>query len=200
MTAAPCTLLLLMATWSPPVQQAICTCDAAKMKGGWCERCNVGHIASVRIESADLFEWLDAHGHHIDPDRIECELCQEAIATDGFCERCRMGYVGKEAFLSRLTYHVAKGRPRSLAKIQCSTCRKNAGRFGWCDRCKVGMVGNVAIRDREDYGRAVDAFRILLAAVRAARKCESCALAIVSNTTCRACKITYSNGNPIPPN
>ncbi len=197
MILASFTFFLFVAN-TPSGQQTICTCEIARMKGGWCQRCGVGHIASVRIESADLFEWLDAHGHQIDPDRIECEICQKAIATDGFCERCKMGFVGKEAYLSRLTYHIAKGQPRSVGKIQCSQCRKNADRFGWCDRCKLGMIGNVEIRIRKDYDGAANAFRILLIAIHTARKCESCALAIVSDTNCRTCKINYKDGKPVP--
>ncbi len=182
----------------PPPKSAPCPCGTSRTLGAWCDKHEAGYIANVKIESVDLFEWLDAHGHHIDPDKIECPDCKIAIRDNGYCERCKMGYVKREAYLSRLTYHIAKARPRKAAELKCLTCGNNARRFGWCDRCQVGMIGSVEIAGRQDYEKAAESFRILLIAVTAAPKCESCALAIVSDTTCRACSITYKNGKPVP--
>jgi len=178
---------------------ADCTCAENKLKGGWCTECKVGHIASVRIESEALFEFLDAHGHHINPATIRCKSCVAAIKSDGFCDRCGMGYVDELAYLSVLTYSVAKGKPLDPAKIECRKCAHHAKRFGWCESCKVGMIGNVAIRDKHDYERAAKAMQKLLIANETAKRCETCAIAIVADATCPKCKITYKNGVTSPP-
>ena len=49
-----------------------CTCALAKIDNGWCNKCEVGYVAGVTINSQMLFEALDAHGHEIGPDGIQC--------------------------------------------------------------------------------------------------------------------------------
>ncbi len=175
-----------------------CTCAVTRMKGGWCTECKVGHLASVRVESESLFEILDAHGHHINPATIRCTSCAIAIKSEGFCERCGMGYVDGLAYVSMLTYQIAKGTPLDPTTIACRKCVTHASGFGWCDTCKVGMIGNVAIRDKRDYEHASKAFEKLLIANETAKKCETCALAIVTDSTCPKCKITYKDGKKRP--
>ena len=186
-------IVLLAVVMTSPVL-GDCTCAAAKMKGGWCGACKVGHIASVRIESEELFEFLDAHGHHINPATIRCKSCVAAIKSDGFCDRCGMGYVDELAYVSMLTYSVAKGTPVEPSKIACGKCSEHAKGFGWCETCKVGMIGNVAIRDKRAYEPASKAMERLLIANETAKRCETCAIAIVADATCPKCKITYKNG------
>ncbi len=189
--------LLALATPSPVLGD--CTCAATKMKGGWCADCKVGHIASIKIESESLFEFLDAHGHHINPASIRCESCIAAIKVDGFCDRCGMGYVDRLAYVSTLTYSVAKGKQLDPSTIACRNCSEHAKSFGWCDVCKVGMIGNVAIRDKDNYREASQAMKKLLIANEMVKRCETCAVAIVANATCPKCKITYKNGKKIEP-
>lgn len=174
-----------------------CSCDVARMKGGWCGECEVGYVASVKIESADLFEWLDAHGHKIDPKRIACSSCKKALASDGYCEKCLIGYVHKEAYLSRLTYHLAKGAPKKIERIACTTCRKNAAKYGWCDRCEMGMVGNVALNSKDDFAHASKALQRLLDAIEVSKKCEMCGVAMLSDMGCPKCGVAYSGGKRV---
>ena len=102
-----------------------CTCPDSKVSSGWCRACQVGYVASVEIRSALLFEALDAHGHQINPDSIECGSCRTALESDGFCDACKRGFVAKELYFSPLTYHLAKGKVRDTSRIACRTCRLN---------------------------------------------------------------------------
>ncbi len=173
-----------------------CKCADAKLKGGWCPACKVGYLASIRIESKLLYEELDAHGHDIDPASIKCPTCRKAIETNGYCESCRMGFVGKQAYLSRLAYHLAKGRATDPSKILCPVCKKNAEKYGWCDACKTGMVANVAITDRPDFDIAVKAYELVALAAQTAKRCEMCAVAMIYDSRCYDCKISYKDGQP----
>ena len=178
---------------------ADCTCKAARLNGGWCSECNVGYVAAVGIESADLFEALDAHGHEIDPQRIECSSCQKALRSDGFCERCRMGFVKKQAYLSRLTYHLALGKQTAAENITCKTCTDLAGKTGWCDKCRIGWIGFVSTDRKKDYAKAARAYAIVVAAVKMLQKCDTCAVAMVTGARCPSCNLFYKDGKPTEP-
>ncbi len=190
-------VLLLVAFSGAQSAPPDCTCAASKLKGGWCKVCRVGHLASIKIESEMLFENLDAHGHDIDPSRLQCEVCKKAIKTDGYCDACRMGFVRGLAYLSRLTYHLARGVARDVPAIQCATCRNNAVHFGWCDLCKVGMIGNVTIAEKGDFERAVPEFQRLLEARKMMKTCEMCAVALFADGYCLTCKKSYLGGKVV---
>ncbi|MCH8889788.1 MAG: AmmeMemoRadiSam system protein B, partial [Myxococcales bacterium] len=117
-----------------------------------------------RLDAATTraIEALDAHGHRIDPQRIECSSCQKALKTDGFCDRCRMGFVKKQAYLSRLTYHLALGKEIAAADIACETCKDFAGKTGWCDKCRRGWIGFVSTDRKKDYDQAARAYAIVV--------------------------------------
>lgn len=172
-----------------------CTCASARPRGGWCDACKVGYLAGIKIPSYALFEAIDAHGHDVKPDRIQCASCQWAMATDGYCERSRMGFVNKQAYLSRLTYELARGKPTSVDQLTCAACRAHAGRYGWCEACERGMIGNVAIRDRQDFAKTTVEFRRLLQAIRKLADCETCAVALFTGGTCMKCGISYTIGS-----
>ncbi len=188
----PFVLVPLLGSQAP--DDPACTCDADKLKNGWCHKCKVGYVAAVAITSEVLFETLDAHGHHIDADSMKCESCQKALVSDGFCERCNWGFVEKQLYYSKLTYLLAKGKPKNLSSIKCAGCRKNMLKPGWCDSCKVGIVGNVAFDDKKMFGQASREYHKLLAAVKTARRCELCAVALFTDTKCPTCKKTYKDG------
>ncbi len=192
---APFILLPLFAVQPPGKPE--CTCEADKLKNGWCRKCEVGYVAAVAITSEVLFEALDAHGHRINPDSMKCELCRKALASDGFCTRCNWGFVDHQLYYSKLTYLLAKGKPKVLSSIKCSSCRKNTLKPGWCDSCKVGMVGNVAFKDKKTFEQASREHRKLLAAVELASRCEFCAVALLTDAKCPTCKKTYKDGKEI---
>ncbi len=192
-------LLAAMQDAPKPLPLSACNCSTAKISGGWCVKCGFGFIAGVRIESLDLFEALDAHGHDIDPQSIRCPSCKAAMDTDGYCEKCHFGFVRKQAYLSRLTYLVAKGKPLDLEQIQCVDCRKHAERHGWCERCSVGMVGNVAFHDRGLHRLATKEYDRLLEAVNMLKTCPWCAIAMMTDGRCPDCKISFQDGKKLEP-
>lgn len=202
-------LLLLPALWlaaptppaaeePPPASFSDCTCATARLTDGFCPHCQVGWVAGVRITSKVLFEALDAHGHDIDVTMLGCEECVRAHATNGYCERSGIGWVNGLGYLSRLTYHLAKGERRDPQTIKCPVCRKNAASYGWCDKHRVGMIGPVAITNRQDYAVAAKAYRILLAANELVPQCELCAAALAANGRCPIHRIQYRDGEKVP--
>lgn len=190
-------VLLLLAV--PATRAAECPCEARTEIGAWCEEHNRGYVGSIVITSERLFEALDAHGHDLDNTKFVCPTCKESIATDGFCEEHRVGFVSGQAYFSRLTHHLAKGRPRSPSDLSCPVCQENATSHGWCETHRVGMVGAIEIEDRRDYDELARSIAVLEAAVAAADRCEHCAVAIVTDTQCPICKISYKDGEPVSP-
>jgi hypothetical protein len=161
---------------------------------GWCAECNAGFIASIRVPSRDLFETLDAHGHDVDPAAFTCEGCKEALRTGGFCDRCRMGFVGGQAYLSRLTYHVARARVEDPATIACAACRTNAAGHGWCGACGVGRIGPLVLATREDLAETWKALERLHRAIAELERCETCGVALFTGGRCRDCGRSFRDG------
>jgi len=171
-----------------------CTCAEARLADGWCGTHRVGYVAMVRIPSRLVYDALDAHGHVLDLDTFTCPACRKAIDAGGFCDEHHTGFVRKEAYFSRLTYEMARGERLDPAGIACPACRRNSASLGWCARDGRGMVGVVAIRDRSAYDRAAAAVTVVRAAAETVTRCEGCAVAMVTDTECWRCRITYRNG------
>lgn len=191
-------VLLLLLGVAPP-GEGECTCNAARETNGWCKEHEVGYVGSVPVKSRWLFDALDAHGHDVDHSTFKCPTCRQAIASDGFCELHRVGFVAGQAYFSKLTHHLAKGRVRQVEEIACPVCRKNAETHGWCEDHQVGMVGPVEIKDRGEFEELSEAIHILHLANEAAERCEYCAVAIITDTQCPVCKISYKDGKEVPP-
>ena len=171
-------------------------CEVAKLGHGWCDQCEVGYVAGLRIESPLLYEAAHTHGHPMDPAEMQCESCRAAMAGDGRCEQCDIGWVDNEAHFTTLSYQVAKGRTRDIDELTCPRCHQNGHSFGWCEECARGMVGNVEILDRGDYEKSVEAFQKLLLARQEVDRCEVCAVAICNDGKCMRCNIEYRGGRP----
>lgn len=173
-------------------------CRTAREFNGWCELHATGYVANVPIRSALLYETLDAHGHSLDLSTFTCPSCRRAIETDGFCEEHRIGFLHQQAFFSWLTWELARAEKLPAESLTCATCRRNAARHGWCDRCRLGLVGTAAIRDPEEWRRMARTIDLLEAAIRETARCEQCALAMVTDTECPVCRITWKEGKPFP--
>lgn len=165
----------------------VCSCERNRIAGGWCGKCDLGYLAGVCIESKLFFEMLDAHGHVIDPGSLSCEKCRAAQRTQGYCDGCRMGFVRGMAYLSKLTYHLAQGRPTNPASLVCKSCADNAKQCGWCEKCAIGMIGNVAIPHRADYDAVLPEFQRMLDSIKLLPRCEQCAMAHFSGGICMKC-------------
>jgi len=181
-----------------PAGDPVCTCAQARELNGWCHLHELGFVAAVPIRSPLLYELLDAHGHVLDLSTFECPACRRAIEEEGFCEEHRVGFARDLAYFSRLTYELARGESLRPEDLSCPQCRRHSESHGWCDRCRRGIVGRIAVRDRLGYEAAVDALEILALANTAAERCPYCAMAIVTNTECPLCRITYRDGEALP--
>lgn len=158
--------------------------------GIWCRKCNVGHLAGIKIESAMLFETLDPHGHDIDVNTLHCQHCIAAVAVDGFCQSCGIGFKGKQAYFTPLTWGLARGA--AMRDHSCQACASLTGNAGWCERCSRGIVGNIQIDDREIYEPTATELHVLRSAIARVSACELCACAMVVHRTCPNCRISYA--------
>jgi len=150
-----------------------------------------GTIVGLRVPPA-LLDVIDPGGHDIDPAGIRCSTCLSAFVNDGYCLSSRIGYVDGRAYVSRLSYLLAKDGEHINAKsIVCAVCRAHLSGPGWCDHCQRGMVGNLAIRNHTDFNEIMMERERLIAAVRLASRCDLCALACFSHGRCSRCRIDY---------
>jgi hypothetical protein len=193
----PALAVVLIAAFGSSARADGCQCAAAREMNGWCAVHATGYIGGLEVKSAWLFETLDAHGHDLDLTTFTCPACRLAIASDGYCDEHRIGFVKSKAYFSWLTYALAHGSRRRPAQIACATCRSNAASHGWCDRDHVGMIGVVVFPDRSDFDRTVHALEIVMLANDAAKRCDYCAAAIVTDTECPICKIAYKDGKRV---
>lgn len=186
-------LPLLLVTTAARAEE--CTCDAAKLRGGWCGHCEAGYVAGIRLAARPLYDALQ--GERVEAARITCEGCKTALKTAGACEHCHLAFARDHKYTSVMAQRLARGEPQDPAAIQCAACRTNAERYGWCDKCNVGMVQRLAFRDKEHYEQARRAYETLAKAAKLADKCSPCAVAMVTDGTCRKCEITYKDGKKV---
>jgi hypothetical protein len=111
-----------------------------------------------------------------------------------------MGFARGQAYLSRLAYHVARAEAQDPARIDCPSCAAAAGARdgGWCERCGVGRIGVLAVRDRADLEQLRKAIRKLQRSLAALERCETCGIAAFADGRCRACALSYQDGEPLP--
>ncbi|MBU0638008.1 MAG: hypothetical protein KKB50_04025 [Planctomycetes bacterium] len=169
-------------------------CSVAKIDGGWCDGCGAGYVAGVKIGSKKLYDALAAK--EIKADAMSCKGCKGAYDKNGQCGHCQVGFVDKQAYRSRVAYHLALGQAKDPAKIKCDSCKLAAKSHGWCGGCQVGLAGNRAYKDKQEYESAVKAHEILVAAAKAAEKCEACAVAMVTDGKCQAHDLKFADGKP----
>jgi len=193
-------MLLLMALSAAPAAahpRATTSCEEAKRINAWCTSANVGYVASVPIHSAFLYEVLDAHGHPIIKSEVTCPTCLKAIETDGYCPAHKMGYVLGEAWMSSITWHLARAKPINLKSITCPVCRRHVEGIGWCEKDQRGIAGYFAVTDKKEFEALTAAYQILLQANAMAEKCETCAGAMITDETCPVHHVKYSGGKPV---
>ena len=80
----------------------------------------------------------------------------------------------------------------------CPTCRRHRDAPHWCAVCRTGRYGRYVLDDRTDFDALIHDMRILALANEAAERCEHCAAAIVTGTTCPVCRVEYRDGTPLP--
>ena len=194
LVAAGCSRPAQVIAPEAPVTVSCPTCAEAKLAGGWCSTCEVGYVAGIRVDSELLFEAAHPHGHPVADFNLTCPMCLKAVETDGWCDRSGLGWANREAYVTELTWHLARGDTLDPAAIECDRCRANAETFGWCERCAVGMLGNVAVADESEFQEASRRFLIFLEAVEASGTCETCAAAMCTDTACHLHGVVYKDG------
>jgi hypothetical protein len=171
-------------------------CAKNKLENGWCNQCKMGYFSGIELKSKKLLETLE--GKPVaDEAALQCPACKTADEKNGVCEHCKIGYANHRMYPSIYAYCLALGTPKHPEQMKCPTCKSFIGEHGWCDECKQGIVGRVAFQDKEAYNKAVAAREIIQKAAKLAEKCESCALALVTNGVCEKCNISYKDGKPV---
>jgi hypothetical protein len=186
--------LLVLAS---PVLADDCTaCKDIAAKGeGFCTSCNEGAAFGVKMSSKKLYDAVA--GQTVEVDKVTCEGCKKALAENGVCETCKAGAADGKVYSSMAAYRLAKGKPVAADKeISCEACAKAAKGHGYCDSCGAGFVANRTYTDKESYQAALTAHETLTRASLAAKKCEGCAVAMVKDGECEACKIQFKDGKP----
>lgn len=181
----------------PDDPSAGCTCARAQLENRWCASCKVGWIAGLKITSRLLHEALDAHGHDVNRNSLECSDCRAFYDSDGYCEDHFLGFHGRKAYTSRLTFLLARGKAKDVTKLECAECRKHSRSHGWCEKCRIGWVGNVAFPKQELMKAAAKQYELLVAAVKTLPRCEFCAIALFMSSRCPKCRIIYKDGKPV---
>lgn len=187
----------------PHADPEACVCDANRIEGGWCEKCDVGYCAGLRFTSRKLAETIDFHGHQVVAERTACPECRKLIQAGGYCESCRMGFVQRRGYFSRVCYQLAKGKPIHLKRVENNDGDSDVGRNnccpedGWCDKCKRGVAGNRLYTDKPDYELTVRSVAVLKRAIETSARCETCAEAMIADSRCSVCRITYKDGRPV---
>ena len=173
-----------------------CICAEGRVSGGWCSPCKIGYVAGFSIPSKMLYSAIETYGHEANPETFTCKTCRVEVKRDGFCARCHTGWVTNRAYFSRLAYLLAKGDNSKRVAISCKLCRTNSERSGWCKRCAQGMVGTVVLKNRSEFEEASKAMELAFEAIQELERCEVCAVAMIIDGYCSACKLYYHKGKP----
>jgi hypothetical protein len=169
-------------------------CEKAQASNGWCDHCKHGYVNAVELKSQKLYNAL--RGEAVKGEEMKCPGCVKALASNGACDHCHVAFANKMMYRSPVAYDLVRGEHVNAADLKCPNAKKLVAEHGWCDGCKAGYVGCEKYTDKAAYEQATKSRTILLAAAKASEKCEGCAVAMVSNGTCEACKVTFKDGKP----
>lgn len=174
-----------------------CNCKAVtEAKSGFCDSCNKGQIFGEKLTSRKLYEAL--HGHSVESAKMTCEGCKRASEKNGKCASCKIGFAHGRMYHSPMGHSMAVGESYSAEKSNgCSGCKKAFAKHGFCSGCNVGFVRGLIYRSRSQHHAAARAHEIIHDAITLSKKCEDCALAMVTNSKCEKCNIRFQNGRSI---
>ncbi|MEE8170493.1 MAG: hypothetical protein V3T70_08095 [Phycisphaerae bacterium] len=176
-----------------------CTCSTVKEAGnGWCDQCDQGAVYGVRLASAKLYQALT--GKEIkDADKIKCGGCKKAAKSDGSCEYdyCNAAFHDGKMYMSAVAHTLASGHRMKTSEIKCGGCKKaaDAKKPGYCSGCDAGFVSGMAFKGKKHFESASAAMTTLKTAAKA--KCTACAVAMVTDGTCKDCKISFKDGEKL---
>lgn len=190
---------------------ADCTCKTSAKKDGWCTDCKVGFVDGVKIKSRKLYDALQ--GELVSADKTSCSGCKAAaakaatskltsakLASDKGATCCGKTFVGKKSYRSPVAAILASGHPVDMAKIadsKCEGCKAAAKNNGFCKDCGVGIVAGRLYKGKENFAKAQQAYATLVKASKAVDVCEGCAVAMVTDSKCESCKVSFKDGKMI---
>jgi len=174
-------------------------CLAAYTVNGWCQPCDRGFVAMIPIDSREFHDALDAHGHEVPGNSLQCQVCQQAYDEDQFCPRCNHGYVSGKLYFSRLSWSLARGEliERELSCEGCSGTDTSPTQLDSfpdrCSECFSWSIGNRQFLTIEGAQQAWNQLQRLAEALRREQDCHNCGLHSFFGYSCPNCGI-----GPIP--
>lgn len=174
-----------------------CTCSKAKTKNVvWCPKCKHGMFFGLETKSQKLTETLAGQPAPKSKTDIKCKECLKAIENDGTCSHCHLAYTGGNMYKSIPAFTLAKGTRADPASIKCADCKKaiESKKDAFCKTCNAGIVGGRIFKTHESFGKAEESMKLIKLAVATAEKCESCAVAMMTDGECSKCKVTFKDG------
>ena len=171
-----------------------CT-KVAEAGEGFC--CGKGKSFGVDLTSKKLHAALV--GHKFDLEKIHCPGCKTAAKTGGSCEHCKVHAADGKFYHSSVAHALAKGKLRSasVSEMKCTSCKTAHAENGWCSGCSAGFIANRLFESKTAHTIALAAYNVLKEAVVVASKCERCAIAMVTDGTCDACKVKFKDGKAV---
>lgn len=134
--------------------------------------------------------------------------CRQSEEIGAWCDEHAFGKLAGVTIRSKLLFETldAHGHDLDLTSFECATCRAAIESSGFCDEHRTGFVDGRAYfsrlthdlaggaDDAETRARIESALELVRKADREAERCEHCAVAIVTDTICVACRIEYRDG------
>lgn len=163
----------------------------ASGEDGFC--CGKGKAFGIQLASEKLYEVLS--GFQYKASDIKCPGCKTAAKTSGKCSHCNLAAANGKFYRSPVAYTLVKGEPISAKKASyCGGCKIAHKDNGRCTGCNVGFVAGRMFKDKDDYKAALVAHKTLEKAAQESSHCETCAIAMVLDGTCKHCKVSFKNG------
>ena len=189
-------LVTAMLAFAAPAMAGDCKgCKTIMEKGeGFCAHCGKGKIFDVELSSQKLYD--ATAGKEVQVDKMKCGGCIKAAASNGSC--CGKSFANGKAYHSPVGHRLAMGKPYTEAKAgHCPGCREAFASHGFCTGCEVGFVAHRLFKGKESHDAALAAHQTLVKAAEVSKKCEACAVAMVTDGKCDHCNVSFKDGKPV---
>ena len=161
-------------------EKASCTgCKTALTKSENCEPCEVSFAKGHAFRSP--YAAALARGQYMDWSK----------------EKKAKAYQKEAKTKAELTAAEKKAYKDAQKKNSCNSCVSAMNGAGWCSPCNVGFVGQYKYKDRVDHVEARKALTIIQRANAMVKRCESCAVAMATDGTCKPCSRSFKAGKKI---
>ncbi len=177
---------------APTLAGEDCSCKEIKKAGyGYCKDCSTGTLFGVKLSSAKLYDALA--GHEVDMSKVKCSGCKSAAKTNGTC--CGVSMANGKGYHAKASYSLALGKEVEMDKMKCKGCKEAASNSGFCEGCGAGVIAHRMFKPRSQYDAAKSGLALITKA--ASSKCEDCAVAMVKDGSCKACKVAFKDGKKV---